>query len=88
MLARVRGKTRSRLPAAAKIPRLHTRPCHFSVPFTGGHALALKLVVHLVDRHVHLVEPALEERRIVGLQSRVALCQTRDFDLLREDLVV
>lgn len=51
-------------------------------------SLALKLTVHLVRRHVHLVEPPLQERRVVGLQGRIALRQARDLDLLRQDLVV
>lgn len=53
-----------------------------------GGSFRLELTVHLVRRHVHLVEPPLQERRIVSLQRRVALRQARDLDLLGQDLVV
>lgn len=87
------------LPACAKIPR-----AALGVLSAGGRglawrrvvlvfrlvrrSLALELRVHLVGRHVHLVEPALQQRRVIGLQRRIALRQARNLDLLAQDLVV
>lgn len=50
--------------------------------------LRFELAVHLVCRHVHLVQPPLQQGGVVGLQRRVALRQARDLDLLRQNLVV